>query len=143
MSDLNLIPNPHVMVVQAVVFLSQVYAINKLLIVPFSKLKKLRVNATVGADSKSEELKNEIKVVSDQIRVRLSSMNEDVKKLKETSRVDAKKVRETEIARAHKEMTDLVSAARKSIQSNLDEERKKLGTLTDKFVNEVYAKVSS
>lgn len=143
LSDLSLVPNPQVMLVQAVVFLSQVYVINKFMVVPFARLKNLRANATVGAELKSDELKKEIKEVSEQIHGRLSAMGDDIKKLKEAASSDAKKVREAEIARAHKEMTDLVSSTRKSIQLSMEEERKKIGALTDKLVSEVYAKLSS
>ena len=141
MSDLNLVPNPQLMLVQTVVFLSQVYVVKKLFIAPFLKLKALRSNATVGADTKSEELRKEITVLSEHVRAQLSKTQDEIKKLKETQKNEANKVRETDLTDAYKQMSELVSTSRKNIQVNLQEERKKIGGLADKFVEEIYAKI--
>lgn len=142
MSELSLIPNPQVMVVQAVVFLSQVYVVNKYLVVPFAKLKKLRTNATLGADSKSNEITSEIEKLSTHIKSSLSKASEEIKKVKETELIAAKKTRETSVAQAQKEMTELVNTARKEIFTNLQEEKKKLDPLVNKLADEVYARLA-
>ena len=141
MSDLNLIPNPQLMFAQALVFFSQVYVVNKFLVVPFARLKKLRSRVTVGADLKADELMREIKVVSGEIHTYLAKTQEDIKKIKEVERLDAKKIRDLEIAQAQKEMTDLISVARKNIQKDLQEERKKIQGSVSGFVDEIYAKL--
>lgn len=141
MSELNLIPNPQLMLAQAVVFFTQVYVINRFLVVPFSKLKALRSSATDGADSKSEELAREIKLVSGEIQTLLSKTHEEIKKIKESGRLEAKKAREAEIAQAQKEMGDLVNEARKNVQKDLQEERQKIHSLSDRFADDLYAKL--
>ncbi len=142
MSDLNLIPDPQIMAVQAIIFLSQIYVVKKFLVEPFSKLKRLREGATTGAESRSDELKREIAGLSRELEDRLNETYDNIKLIREKGKQDAKKAREHDIAQAHKEMTEIVHSARSAIKVNLQEERNKIPSLANTFIDEIYAMIA-
>ncbi len=142
MSELSLIPNPQLMLVQAVVFMSQIYVVNRFLVVPFSKLKGLRETATVGADTKVEELKNEIRALTQQIETRLSETSEQIKSSKESVRMEAKKKREQYLIQAQKDVVEMANSTRQEVLLNLQEEIKKIDTLASKYADALYTKIS-
>ena len=142
MSELNLIPNPQVMAVQAVVFLSQIFVVKRFLVEPYAKLKALREASTTGAESRSDEFKKEISLLSREIQAALNKTHEEIKLVRESAKADAKKIREKEIAEAHKQMSEMVQSARLEIKTNLQEERNKIRSFANTFVNEIYAMIA-
>ena len=142
MSELNLIPNPQVMLAQALIFASQFYIVNKFLVTPFSKLREKRNQATVGADLRSGELNQEIQTLSEAVQAKLGEAHGVIRSLRETERINAKAQRDGFVQKAQKEMSDLIQLTRKDIESNLLEERKKLDSLTKALVEDMYSKIT-
>ncbi len=142
MSDLNLIPNPQLMAIQAAFFVSQIVVVKCLFVDPYLKLKKLRDGATTGADSKAEELKNRVASLSREVHVAITKAHEEVRSIKEEGKVNAKKLREADLADAHKKMSELVRTARADVRANLQEERVKVRSFAGRFVEEFYAMIA-
>ncbi len=141
MSELNFIPNPQLMAAQTVIFISHIYIVKKFLVEPFLKIKNARDSLTVGAEHEAETLNLEIARISNLVQARLSSVHEQLAKVKVQTKLQAKKERETQINLAQQEMAGILQKARGDITRSLDLERKKVDSLVDRLVEDIYASI--
>jgi len=94
MAELNLVPNPTLLVVQGGVFLTNIWLINKLILKPYLKLKEARDRLTIGNQDATRSVHQEIELKSKTIKERLDKALDDARLTLNAARQEAEKQQE-------------------------------------------------
>lgn len=138
MANLQLVPNPTVLVVQAGVFLSAMVVVKKLYVDPFLKLKDKRDAATTGNQDLASELlaKNEADKVT--VKERISEASSEALQLISSAKKAATEERDAIVAKASAEAKERIQALSKEIAERLSEERARIPEVVAKLSATVY-----
>ncbi|MBP6218167.1 MAG: hypothetical protein KA436_06250 [Oligoflexales bacterium] len=141
MSALNLIPNPQVMVAQAVVFFTNMYVVKKWIVNPYMRLQTERENKTVQLQLESNEKIELARIKSENLDLKISDLMKTVlqeKKMRlEKSYNEALKHLED----AKRQSTEKSAALMAELSKNFSEERTKVEALSTSLLAEVMRKI--
>ncbi len=123
MSQLNLNPDPIVLGAQATIFLLNMFAVKKLMLEPYLKVRAKREASTGGNQDAATSLVNEAKNIEDQITNKMRDAHKHASETREKikSQTQEKRAAILAAAEAHakKEQADIQNA----VAANLKEQR--------------------
>ena len=138
MATLNLIPNPPVLAVQAVIFFINYLIVKKLFVAPFLKVKDRRDKLTSGNKGEATRMLAEAETLSLKINERLQATFDAAK-------VDREKIREAAVSKrnvllesAEKDSRTQIEAVEVQIQRDLAQERAKIPGVVAQLTDDVY-----
>ena len=143
MSSLNLQPSLPIIVVQAGVFLANMYAVKKLMLEPFLKVHAKRQSATAGATDVAKTLTSSNEEALATIGRRLEDAS--VHARGEADGILKKATREKDelLSRAEKEARELLTGVQEQVRKELEEQRRDISrvvaTLSDEAFRQVIA----
>lgn len=138
MASLNLVPNPPVLAVQAVVFLVGLAVVKKLFVEPYLSVRDKREKLTVGNKDEAQKLFQEAERVAQDVTTRISVAVDEAKKARGKTRDAAIAKRQAALAVAEGESKQLIAAVEKQIQQDLAEEKAKVPAIVKSLTDEVY-----
>ena len=139
MSGLNLIPDPQSMATHAVIFLSNLFVVKKMMIEPFLRLKTARERQTIDADHLAKQMEQALSVNLLEVEKRLTAVRDDVRQEKYNYILIAKKEKEQDISAAQKEVETLLREVRAELARNFEEENGKIRQNTIALMGQIYA----
>lgn len=138
MASLNLIPNPPVLAVQAVIFLANVVVVKKLFVEPYLQVKDRRDKITVGSKDDAARFLAEAEQISQRLNERLQSAFDAAKAEREKIRNAAIAKRDALLAAAEAEAKTHVEAMERQISDALNREKSKVPGVVQTLTDEVY-----
>lgn len=138
MASLNLIPNPPVLAVQAVVFLTGLAIVKKLFVEPYMELRDKREKLTVGSKDVASTLLKQADEISLQITAKLNATLEEAKKSREKTRDAALTKRQAALGAAEAESKKLIQDVENQIKQDLAQEKAKVLLIVKNLTEEVY-----
>lgn len=124
MSSLNLSPNPTIMAITAGVFALNFFAVKKLFLEPYLKVRDQRIKATFGNQSEAEHLELENGKAAEKIRTRIQQASLDAHSFRDSTLAAAKGKRDELVSAASKEAAGVVASLRSELVKELTEQRK-------------------
>lgn len=140
MADLNLIPDPKVLVVNTGIFLANLICVKKLFVEPYLELKSKRGANTTGNQEQSNRFLNQNEELEKQIDTTLNKAYEDSTELRKKLTLEAVSRREESLRNARLEADKLLEGVRESVSKALEAEKAKLPTVIEALSKEVYEK---
>lgn len=138
MSSLNLVPNPQLMVAQAVVFFANLYVVKRLMVEPFLKLKEKREEKTTGSDVLAKNMMFECERKESEIEKKTASFflenNENRKKIKD----EARKKQQQLLSQSREENEQKIISYTKELRDSYEQEKKKIGSAVNSLSEEFY-----
>lgn len=141
MAELNLVPNPTLLVVQGGVFLANIWLIDKLILKPYLKLKEARDRLTVGNQDATRSIHQEIENKSKIIRERLDKALDAARLELNAARQEATKQQEQMVNLAQENLERDLDHFRTSLKITLLEERSKTSQVVEGVSTEIYKKL--
>lgn len=141
MAELNLIPNPTLLVVQSTVFLANVWIVNSFILKPYQKLKESRDKLTTGRQDESKAVRVEIANRLDAMKQQTSAAFEQARQMLSSAREQAAKRQAEILSAAHTEAEATLNQFRVALKSNLDQERAKAPQVVNELAGEVFKKL--
>ena len=141
MAELNLIPNPTLLVVQSTVFLANVWIVNSFILKPYQKLKESREKLTTGRQDESKAVRVEIANRLDAMKQQTSAAFEQARQMLSSAREQAAKRQAEILSAAHTEAEATLNQFRIALKSNLDQERAKAPQVVNELAGEVFKKL--
>lgn len=141
MAELNLVPNPTLLVVQGGVFLANIWLIDKLILKPYLKLKDARDRLTVGNQDATRSIHQEIENKSKIIRERLDKALDAARLELNAARQEATKQQEQMVNMAQENLERDLDHFRTSLKITLLEERAKTSQVVEGVSSEIYKKL--
>lgn len=138
MASLNLVPNPPVLAVQAVVFLTGLVVVKKLFVEPYMTLRDKREALTVGSKDEAQKLLQETDRISQEITAKLNAAIIDAKQAREKVRDAALTKRNAALSAAEGESKQLVQQVEAQIKQDLAAEKAKVPAIVKSLTDEVY-----
>lgn len=138
MASLNLVPNPPVLAVQAVVFLTGLVVVKKLFVEPYLTLRDKREVLTVGSKDEAQKLLQETDRISQEITAKLNVAISDAKQAREKIRDAALTKRNAALGAAEGESKKLVQEVENQIKQDLAAEKAKVPAIVKNLTEEVY-----
>ena len=141
MAGLSLNPNPYVLVTQAGIFLTSMYAIKALMVEPYLKVKSKRDARTLGSQKKADEV-----VASNAEKA--SDLEKKLKASVEASRLEVQKIlkhsqekQEAVLSEATKESSEYLKEMDKALEKELADCQKQLPSVVKEISDVCYATV--
>jgi F0F1-type ATP synthase membrane subunit b/b' len=141
MAELNLIPNPTLLVVQSTVFLANVWIVNSFILKPYQKLKESREKLTTGRQDESKAVRVEIASRLDAMKQQTSAAFEQARQMLSSAREQAAARQAEILSVAHTEAEATLNQFRSALKSNLDQERAKAPQVVNELAGEVFKKL--
>jgi F0F1-type ATP synthase membrane subunit b/b' len=141
MAELNLIPNPTLLVVQSTVFLANVWIVNSFILKPYQKLKESREKLTTGRQDESKAVRVEIASRLDAMKQQTSAAFEQARQMLSSAREQAAARQAEILSAAHTEAEATLNQFRSALKSNLDQERAKAPQVVNELAGEVFKKL--
>lgn len=138
MASLNLVPNPPVLAVQAVIFLTGLFVVKKLFVQPYLELRDKREKLTVGSKDEAQKLLLETERVSQDIAAKLNAAITEAKQAREKTRDAALQKRQTALSAAEGDSKKLVQEVETQIKQDLAAEKAKVPAVVKSLTDEVY-----
>ncbi len=138
MASLNLVPNPPVLAVQAVVFLMGLAVVKKLFVEPFLELRDKREKLTVGSKDEAVKLLAEADRVSLDITAKLNTAITEAKQAREKTRDAAIDKRTAALSAAEGESKKFLAEVESQIRQDLAQEKAKVPAIVKSLTDEVY-----
>lgn len=138
MASLNLIPNPPVLAVQAVIFLANVVLVKKLFVEPYLQVKDRRDKVTIGSKDDATRLLAEAEQISQRVNERLQSAYDAAKVEREAIRNAAIAKRDDLLAAAEKDAKAHVESVERQIGDAMTREKAKVSGVVESLTDEVY-----
>ncbi len=129
MANLDLVPDPKLVVIQASLFFSGIYVINRFFVRPYSAVLKKRADATFGSQEETSTLREQIRIAQEKISHQLEEFRCSIKASSEDLRARAQRERKTILAAAEQKALDIVVTFRKELEKERVEEARKLPEL--------------
>lgn len=142
MSSLNLIPNPQVVVAQAAIFLAHIYVVNKLLLAPFLSLKSKQDAATNGSEQEAKILMEKYTQTALKVEQRLGLVLKESLDLKKRKKDEARQDQQRMLAAHTQKMESELSRFRQELSAAFLVEKKKISSITERVVDEIYRKIT-
>lgn len=138
MADINLVPDPQVIIGQGLAFGAAVYVVNKLILKPYLELRDRRALHTSGAKESSARMLEDIASKSLEIKETKSKIfgqiNAQRAKYKEEATLQANEV----IASARLAAENELKGFKKEIEQQLATERANVVTASKKICSEIF-----
>lgn len=141
LSDLNLIPNPPLIVGQAAIFLINMVIVKKLMIDPYLALREQRMRATEGQSSEALRLENQAIAFQKEIDEKLRKAVQEGWDHVADRKKHASAAFSARVAAAKKDAANYVGDLRQHVHQQLAEEESKVADYVKRFADEVYATV--
>ena len=141
MAELNLVPNPTLLVVQGGMFLTNIWLINKLILRPYLKLKEARDRLTIGNQDATRSVREEIELKSKTIKERLDKALDDARLTLNAARQEAEKQQEQMVNLAQENLERDLEHFRTGLKITLLEERSKTAKVVEDISQEIYKKL--
>lgn len=141
MASLNLVPNTGLVITQACIFLTNMYAVKKLMVEPYLKLRDKRIAQTTGGQDQAKSIFKECSNTSESIDARIGKAYEDVKVYRVKTKSDASEKQQSMIAEAKVEAKAFLEDVQKQLASDVDAQQKKVPQIVNNLVNDTYAAV--
>ena len=138
MASLNLVPNPPVLAVQAVVFLANYAIIQKLFVAPYLAVRDRRDALTIGNKDAAVAALAQAEATQQKITDALSGAADAAKKSRDAFRATAIDKRTAILGAAEAEAKAAVGAVEKQIQGELATEKAKIPSIVAALTQEVY-----
>jgi F0F1-type ATP synthase membrane subunit b/b' len=135
---LNLVPNPPVLAVQAVVFLAGLVVVKKLFVEPYLSVRDKREKLTVGSKDEAQKLLQDADRVAADVAARIGQAVEEAKKARGVTRDAALAQRQTTLSAAEADGKKLVAEVEKQVQQDLAQEKAKVPAIVKSLTDEVY-----
>ena len=126
MSSLNLVPDPHLMLAQAGLFLANIYVINKKIVQPFVQLKEKRFQLTEGAQKEAQKAREKSSELLALIEERTKRAHQEVQKAAQKRKEQVEAVQSQESEKVRQESAERLKEAKDKMLAGLREERKKI-----------------
>ena len=137
----TLVPDPTVMVVQAGIFLTAIYTVNKLYLQPYLKLRGTRDDATSGLVERSNRLSETNEKLMSKIDLEIAEAKTKAKNQAKTIREEAKSRREGIVIEAEKAASLFTKAASTELTKKIAEEESKLAGKLSEITDAMLQKV--
>ncbi len=138
MASLNLVPNPPVLAVQAVIFLTSLVVVKKLFVEPYLELRDKREKLTVGSKDQALRLLEETDRVSLDITSKLNAAITEAKQAREKIRDAAIEKRTSALSAAEGESRKFLAEVETQIKQDLAQEKAKVPAIVKSLTDEVY-----
>ncbi len=141
MAQLDLIPDPKIMVIQTGIFLANIYVVKKFYVEPYLKLKAKREFLTVGSQDQAQAAATEAGKLSAEIKARIDSFYSQSKAYAEDSRQKATLEQKAILHKAENEAKSTVEQTSSAIAQMLDEEKTKVPQIVDRISAQLFAQL--
>ena len=141
MAELNLVPNPTLLVVQTGVFITNVWLINTLILKPYQKLKDARDQATVGNQDEAHRILKNIASMSAAIKQKTAEALEQARESIKSARDQAHKQQQQIVSAATDEAQKTLEGFRDELKRNLNAERERSKEIFGALSDELYKKL--
>lgn len=141
MSSLNLTPNPTVMIIEAGVFLVNLWVVKKLLLEPYLGVSAKRKQLTEGSQSLAENLEIENQKAIQKIQSQLNQVVDETRSLRDQTIQKAKIDRDTLVHGASDDASRTIESMRQELSRELASERTRIPALVDTLTKEFVSRV--
>lgn len=139
---LNLIPNPGVLAIVAVIFWAAMRVVKHYFIEPYLKLQQKRDGMTTGGQTEAEARLAEVKAKQQDLEQRLAASRAEAFAKKEKLILDTQKDAKSILVKAKAEADAEIAASRQQISERVKEESGKISGHARKLADEFYAAVT-
>jgi F0F1-type ATP synthase membrane subunit b/b' len=143
MSSLELVPDPKVLLTQTAIFLSSMYAIKKLMLEPYLRVRSRREEATVGSQEHAKKFNREGEDIASRIERLITECSLTAKTERENARVNALKKRKEIITAAEQQAKQTIDEVKRDVQVALAAERKSIPEIVSGISDDMFLKVTS
>jgi F0F1-type ATP synthase membrane subunit b/b' len=141
MSQLNLKPDPIVLGVQAVIFLTNMFIVKKLMLEPYLSIRSRRDAQTGGSQDAAQKLQSEAEALEAKITDRMRTAHKEATVVREGIKKEALDKRAAILAKAESEAKAEQARIESALATNLKEERARqdqsIKTIADQFFAQV------
>lgn len=134
MASLDLNPDINLMLVQAAVFASNLYVVNRFLVKPYLKLQEARSKETQGVKSMAREFEKESSSLERDINNKLKDVLEEASQIRANIQRKAEQDYNDLVAKARKVSEEEVAKVLSQIQTSVSEARKQLAKESEQLV---------
>ncbi len=126
LSELNLVPNPVALGIQAGLFLTSALVVKRLFVGPYLKLRHARLELTTGQADKSKEIKDRVIEVRQTIEAKRIQANQKILAETDALLASAKSENEKVVSSFQEENNKRFQEFRNEVLHRVQEERQKL-----------------
>ena len=137
MSQLSLIPNPTVIVVQAGIFLSNMFVVKKLILDPYLKVRAARDQSTGGSQEDAQKIIATSRKLDEAITAKMREAQKIAASTREKIKTEANQNKASIIAAAEDAAKKEQLNVEQAITANLNEERAKKDQIVQTLTTEL------
>lgn len=141
MADLNLVPNPTVIAVQAGIFFTSLFVVKKLFLDPYTRLRERRLNATVGGKDAALNILKQNETDRQTINAQIASAIDRSRQVLADAKQKATDERQRLVSAAERDAKETLETIHRQLKDELSGERAKVPSTVKDLSGALFAKL--